>query len=76
MKATDVWQEYYKMVVPKNANPIQVQETRRAFYAGMYSMLQMSRALTVLDDDDAVEELGNLNEELEQFSVDVANGKA
>ena len=44
----DQWVSYLEQVMPSNAGPIQIQETRRAFYAGAFalcSLLQESRGL-------------------------------
>ena len=37
----DEWQSYRDNVLPKDAMPIQVSETRRAFYAGFCSLFSV-----------------------------------
>lgn len=37
----DEWNEYRDRVVPKDASPTQLQETRRAWYGGAWAMLQL-----------------------------------
>lgn len=39
------WKSYLDNVVPKNAGADQVMETRRAFYAGSWAMLQRLQSL-------------------------------
>jgi hypothetical protein len=35
------WNDYYKLVVPVNAGPTQLIETRRAFYAGAIALMNV-----------------------------------
>jgi predicted RNA-binding protein with PUA-like domain len=60
------WQSYEAQVLPKNCSPVQLQETRRAFYAGAASILaHMAR----LSNEDISEEDGSdIIEELMQES--------
>jgi hypothetical protein len=64
------WDSFEKAVLPKDASPIQVQETRRAFYGGAQSMIF---ALMEMGDSDVSEEAGanileGYNQELSEFS--------
>lgn len=47
----------YRAVLPANASPIQLQETRRAFYAGCVSLLKL---LSALEDDGLSDDAGAL----------------
>ena len=35
------WESYLKNVLPIDAPPIQVEETRRGFYAGVWAIMQL-----------------------------------
>ncbi|MFN6572381.1 hypothetical protein [Dendronalium sp. ChiSLP03b] len=56
------WLEYASRVLPKGCSPIQKQETRRAYYAGIWTFMQMIKEL---GDDEVSEEQGA--EELEKL---------
>ena len=45
----DLWATYAERVIPAEAGPIHIQETRRAFYAGAHGLFQ---AIVNLSDDD------------------------
>lgn len=68
------WETYRQAVLPKNASPVQVQETRRAFYAGSYFML-MNVAHNVGDEEaseeEGIENLERLKAECEVFAASV-----
>lgn len=49
-----VWDDYRKHVLPENCGPIQLTETRRAFYAGTCVMLRMSCEVCQLPEGEAV----------------------
>lgn len=48
----DEWQDYLNAVLPKNACDIQIRETRYAFIAGAFTILQLMRTQP---DRDAIE---------------------
>lgn len=48
----DNWRSYHRRVLPPDAGPIQVRETRRAFYAGAAMMFGM---VSKVGDDDRSE---------------------
>jgi len=72
------WDAYLAMVVPVDAPPVQIQETRRAFYAGAEAMMCINRAIGEpgIAENDAVKMMEGCATELRSFSDDVANGKA
>jgi hypothetical protein len=75
------WNNYVARVMPRNAPPVQTQETRRAFYAGASSLL----AIILIgldagpDDEPTPGDMNMMNEiqqELREFSQDVEHGRA
>lgn len=69
IKIATEWQEYGTKVLPPNCSQIQLQETRRAFYAGVVSALHI---MSKIGEDDCTEEEGatileGLQQECEQF---------
>lgn len=72
------WEEYARLVLPADAPPVQITETRRAFYAGAWSMLMQS---SELGDDSVSEEQGVIalewwRREIEAFHRAVQDGRA
>ncbi len=75
-----LWNSYRTEVIPAEAGQIQVQECRRAFYAGVESALnrlagEMSDGNT-LDDPNDERAIREVQAELRDFSADVMRGKA
>ncbi|HKQ00514.1 MAG TPA: hypothetical protein VJ735_09310 [Actinomycetes bacterium] len=73
------WASYRERVVPVNAHAIQVQESRRAFYAGAASLWGL--LMTVLDPGEEPTDLdmakmGAFQAELDDFQRDVEAGRA
>lgn len=62
------WQSYEAQVLPKGCSPVQLQETRRAFYAGAASIL--AHMATLSEEDISEEEGSDIIEELMQESRD------
>lgn len=72
------WRTYAERVVPEDAPPVQIQESRRAFYAGAQSFLNIM--MVRLDPDteptDAdLHMMDEIHDELQQFMRDVVAGK-
>lgn len=65
----DGWQDYAEKILPKNAPPVQRQETRRAFYAGAWYLLCQHADLGEPDisEDEGVEVLEATKREIETF---------
>lgn len=64
------WKEFEKAVIPKDADSIQRQEMRRAYYAGFIAMLTLAQGLPDEagdDDDKAVYILESLELEFADF---------
>jgi hypothetical protein len=65
---------YRKNVIPQDAPPVQVEECRRAFYAGSYTML-MNVSANIGDDstseEDGIVQLEALKAECEAFAASV-----
>jgi hypothetical protein len=59
------WADYLKGIVPSGASAVQVEECKRAFYAGAYVMFGLVTAdsLTSLDDDGAERRLQAIEKE-------------
>jgi len=75
----DAWNSYRASVMPANAPPVQIQECRRAFYAGMECL--MVAIMGGLDPgSDATEGdldyVAALHQELLNFAQDVRAGRA
>lgn len=70
--------ESYLAILPKNAHPIQVQETRRAFYGGCLAMQALYNLCSGDDvtEDAGVELLKAFQQELDAFAIDVKEGRA
>lgn len=74
-----LWEDYRFGVVPHDASSIQVNECRRAFYAGVQSILsEMARAMSQGDDvtEDDMSFVNSVNSELSVFLNDVLKGRA
>lgn len=71
------WEEYRTGVLPKNAPPIQVMETRRAFYAGAQCFFAATLEFSDQDtpDERGVDALEAMNQELQGFARDVVEGR-
>ncbi len=55
------WTSYLDEVVPRGASPTQVEETRRAFYAGAHAVLCiLTQELVEMTDDDSAEALSRM----------------
>lgn len=71
------WLSYRNEVIPKNASLIQLQECRRAFYAGaqalLHTVLNLLEPCTEPTDAD-VAMLGRIEEELLKFAEAVEAG--
>ena len=73
----DMWATYQGAVLPDDAPPIQVQETRRAFYAGAHILLCDLPGMTEdVSEDAGVARLEALHRECQAFFVLVAAGRA
>jgi hypothetical protein len=61
------WEKYLRQVMPSGAGAVQIEETRRAFYAGGFAVFS---AFLALDDDDepaAMLKLDKLKAEFEAY---------
>lgn len=70
------WQTYFRQVLPDEASAIQIQETRRAFYAAALSMFNLIQSFTGLPGADAFRHLDALKTELAQFVAAIQKGQA
>jgi len=70
------WEQFRKLIVPADAPPVQVQEMRRSFYAGVEAMLRIQLAFAAYEEDTAVVMLEGIYDECTRFAEDVAKGLA
>lgn len=75
-KITAAWLSYLDDVLPKNAPPVQIMETRRAFFAGAQACLSECLALGSDDvpEDAGVDVIEDLRLELQAFGRSVGKG--
>jgi hypothetical protein len=71
------WEGYRRTVMPADAGPEQVTETRRGFYAGAWALLTTMMALgsDEIDEDQGVDILESVKAEIEAFYRDVNEGR-
>lgn len=70
------WRSYRDQVVPNGAPPVQLQETRRAFFAGAKALLSvLTNDVTPLSDDAGVQVLEAIDKEFNEFRDDVLGGR-
>ncbi len=72
--AQQSWEEYRAATMPKNAPPVQVAETRQAFYAGCLATFQLMVAYSEYDEDTAAQMLDTLSEEVADFFESMSTG--
>jgi hypothetical protein len=70
------WVGYRAMVVPRGAGPVQVEECRRAFFAGAQALF--ASIMTILDPgaeptDADLKRMDAINDELRAFAASVGN---
>jgi hypothetical protein len=73
----ETWLTYMDQVIPRDAPQVQIQECKRAFYAGAAAMFYNSAAIGNDDvtEDRAVAHLEQVGAELKRFSADVEAGR-
>jgi len=72
------WETYAMKIIPSNASAVQVQETRRAFYAG--GLLLFTVIMTMLDEGEEPTEadLGKMDDikaEFDAWARDLVEGR-
>jgi len=72
------WGSFSKIAIPKDAPDVQVTEMRRAFYAGVESMLRIQLAIgdAEISEDDAMAMLEGVYDECRRFAAEVARGSS
>lgn len=72
----DGWADYYQ-ILPKNASPVQISETKRAFYSGAaYLYGSLVGGLKDKTEGDALALMRRISTEIDIFVEDIRNGKA
>ena len=63
------WQSYEKYVLPKRASRVQIQETRRAFYAGVTALMGILQELggDEWSEEEQEESLDKIHQECRDF---------
>lgn len=71
------WDLFRTTVIPHDASPVQLQEMRRAFYAGCASLFDIQMQMTApgKTEEDGMDVMSRIQEELMQFGRDLQNGK-
>jgi hypothetical protein len=75
----DGWIGYLERVIPSGASPVQVQETRRSFYAGAAHVMNLLAAVgddPTITEDEGVKILDERAKEVENFASDIRNNRA
>lgn len=66
------WDGYLHNVVPKTAGPVQIMESRSAFYAGALVVLGLSlEAANIEDIDEAEKAYSKINDEVMTFAQEM-----
>ncbi len=67
------WNEYKARTMPQNVSKIQLQETRRAFYAGAVAVLSICQEISAYDwtEEEGAIALENLMQECVSFASQV-----
>ena len=72
----DAW-ESYRSILPRHASDVQIQECRRAFFAGTWALLQLQiHYMAAQEDTKAFDIITAWSEECKQFAKDVGEGRA
>lgn len=78
-KLAELWESYAARVLPQNASAIQVQECRRAFYAGAGALLAAIASVLGPGDEPTEDDLRAITAiqvELNAFALDTLEGRA
>lgn len=62
------WESYFRKVVPPGAGPVQIRETRQAWYASAVSLMYVIKKLSEVPEDDALGQLNLIMDELTRFA--------
>ncbi len=73
-----LWAEFSGMVMPADAGEVQVQEMRRAFYAGFHALMsaQVGDAAAAATDDEQLAWMMRLQREIQSFFALIQEGRA
>lgn len=79
LRLKEQWNSYSRQVMPCNASAVQIQECRRAFYAGAQALMGvMTGGITDAPGEtaDEMQMMSDLHSELEEFCRQVKDGRA
>lgn len=70
------WESYLSMVIPKDAGPVQIKETRQAFYSGATILFSILTSEQFFDEGEAetVDDLAKMKmiqDEVDAFGVEL-----
>lgn len=71
-----MWERFEALVLTGEYSQIQRREMRRAFFAGVYGMLDLSRDAAQLPELEAVARLESIEAECVDFCQEITRGKA
>lgn len=74
----ELWTKYLELAVPKGAGAIQVAETRRAFYAGAWTLFQSIMSMLDPGEEPTEADLGKmdaLSKELDEWKQSEGIGR-
>jgi len=69
------WDTFVQDVLPIDASPIQISETRKAFYAGARASMSLMQQFALQQEEIAVVAVEEMERELQQFAKDVEEGR-
>lgn len=75
---SDEWQSFRRSVIPASAPPVQIRESKRAFYAGAASLFSAIIAILDPSSNEPTEQdlrvMDSINQELQEFQKGLIAG--
>lgn len=75
----DEWASYHREVIPADAPAIQIQESKRAFYAGAWALFQAIQKIMDPSSEEPTERdlrvMDSIDRELREFNASVLAGR-
>lgn len=68
--------ELFRKIIPPDASPLQVKETRRAFYAGSLATYQLIVRLAERDEEAAMKVMAEIDDDIRMFNSNIGDGDA
>lgn len=70
-----LWQ-VFRRVIPPDASPLQVKESRRAFYAGAVATFQLIVRNADRDEETAMRVMSAIDDDIRMFNSNIGDGDA